>query len=454
MKTKEENLNMSRRISAEVAAAGGRAYYVGGFVRDRVMGKEKEAADIDIEVHGIAPDTLHAILDGLGGVMTVGESFGIYSLRSYGIDVAMPRLETATGRGHRDFETFVDPFIGPEKAAMRRDFTCNALMEDVLSGEILDYFGGLEDIKNKILRHVSGRSFPEDPLRVLRAAQFSARLGFAVAPETTELCRRIPLDTLSAERVEGELKKALLQAERPSVFFAVLRACGQLGTWFPEAETLIGVGQNPRFHAEGDVWNHTMLVLDEAAKVRGKAKEPYYFMLSALCHDFGKPATTEVIDGVLHSYGHETVGVPVASQFVRRLSHEKKLTKYVENMVLLHMQPCVLALQDASVKSTNKLFDKSVLPHDLILVALSDSHGMRHEYPYVDKEDWMWERLRLYEELMAQPAVTGDDLIRAGLRPDGNFKEILSYAHKLHLAGIPKENALVQTLRYAEKLKN
>ena len=227
----------------------------------------------------------------------------------------------------------------------------------------------------------------------------------------------------------------------------------QLGTWFPEAETLIGIEQNPRFHAEGDVWNHTMLVLDEAAQVRAKAKEPYYFMLSALCHDFGKPATTAEKDGVLHSYGHETAGVPVASQFVRRLSHEKKLTKYVENMVLLHMQPCVLALQDASVKSTNKLFDKSVLPHDLILVALSDSHGMRHEYPYVDKEDFLWERLRLYEELMKQPAVTGDDLIRAGLRPDGNFKEILSYAHKLHLAGIPKENALVQTLQYAKKCK-
>jgi len=452
MKTLAENLNMAETIAKKVANAGGRAYFVGGFVRDRVMNRVGLAADIDIEVHGLEPEKLHAILGEIGGVMTIGQSFGIYSLGGYGIDVAMPRTETATGRGHKDFETFVDPFIGPEKAAMRRDFTCNSLMEDVLSGEIIDNFGGLEDIKNRVLRHTNDRSFPEDPLRVLRAAQFASRLGFMVAPETTELCKKIPLDTLSKERIEGELKKALLTAEKPSVFFECMREFGQLSYWFPEIEALIGVRQNPKFHKEGDVWVHTMMVLDAAAGLREKAEEKYGFMLSALCHDLGKPATTSVKDGVIHSYGHENAGLEPTTAFIRRLTNEKNILKYVQNMVLLHMQPNILAMNNSSVKSSNKLFDRSVNPSDLILLSTADSLGMKFDREYFDALPYLWGRLEIFNEYMARPFVSGDDLIAAGLKPDGHFKEILDYAHKLRLAGIPKETALVQTLKYAEKL--
>ena len=194
----------------------------------------------------------------------------------------MPRSERATGRGHRDFSVCVDGFIGTKKAAERRDFTVNAIMEDVLTGEIIDHFGGREDLQRGILRHVNEKTFAEDPLRVLRLAQFAARFGFSVDESTKELCRKIDLSALSKERVEAELKKALLKSESPSVFFRVLRDVNGLDFWFPEIAQLTGVEQNPVFHPEGDVWVHTMEVLDRAVKYRDKTASPFAFMLSAL----------------------------------------------------------------------------------------------------------------------------------------------------------------------------
>ena len=172
-------MEMARRIGQRVAAQGGRVYYVGGCVRDRLLGKDSQ--DVDIEVHGVTPEALEGILDSLGERLQMGVSFGIYGLKHVCLDIAMPRTEQATGRGHRDFAVSVDPFLGTQKAAMRRDFTINALMEDVLTGEVLDPFGGQEDLRRGILRHVNAQTFVEDPLRVLRAAQFAARFGFSVA---------------------------------------------------------------------------------------------------------------------------------------------------------------------------------------------------------------------------------------------------------------------------------
>ena len=451
MKSPDEALAVAGRIAQSVNKAGGRAYFVGGFVRDRISGKTSSSPDIDIEVHGLEPEKLKKLLSDIGNVMTIGESFGIYSLRGFNIDVAMPRSERLTGRGHRDFETTVDPFIGTKKAAMRRDFTINAMMEDILTGEITDHFGGRQDLENRILRHVNDRSFPEDPLRVLRCAQFAARFDFGVAPETLELCRHIPLDSLSAERVDGELKKAMLRASRPSVFFEFLRAADGLDVWFPEAKALIDVPQDPRFHKEGDVWTHTMMVLDQAAARREAASNPYAFMLAALCHDFGKPQTTEFVNGAIHSYGHENAGIGIADGFIRRITNEKNILRYVLNMVMLHMQPNAMAAQHSSVKATNRLFDRSADPCGLIQLAVADSLGMSFDREYYPSEPFLSERYEIYKETMSKPYVTGKDLIDAGLHPGDGFGDILDYAHKLRLAGIEKESALRQTLAYARK---
>lgn len=443
---------MARAVAEAVAREGGRTYYVGGLVRDQLLGRENK--DIDIEVHGVTVQTLEAILDSLGERLELGASFGIMGLRHYELDIAMPRSETATGRGHKDFAVFVDPFLGEEKAARRRDFTMNALMQDVLSGEILDFFGGREDMARGLIRHVDDRSFVEDPLRALRAAQFAARFGFTVAEETVKLSAKMDLAALPGERIMGELEKALLKAEKPSIFFEQLRNMRQLSVWFPEAEALIGLGQNPAFHPEGDVWTHTMQVLDEAARLRPAAKEPLWFMLAALCHDMGKAVTTEEAGGVLHAYGHEKKGLAVVKRFLSRLTREGKLTRYVQNMTELHMKPNMLVGAGAQVKSYMRMYDRSVCPEDLLLLAKADHLGRIAPgtdrsallASYAETEGKLREMLALYEERMRQPYLQGRDLIAAGLEPGPPFTQALALARKLRLAGRPKEEQLKQAL--------
>ena len=445
-----DDQKMAREVARRVSEKGGRTFYVGGFVRDALIHRENK--DVDIEVHGISPKCLEEILDSLGQRMTIGESFGIFGLKGYSLDIAMPRKEEARGQGHKDFDIFVDPFIGTEAAARRRDFTFNALMQDVLTDEIVDHFGGVEDLKSGVLRHVNDKSFAEDPLRVLRAAQFAARFEFRVAEETIALCSRMELQHLPRERIEGELKKALLKAEKPSIFFEALREMNQLDHWFPEVKALIGVQQNPKYHSEGDVWTHTMMVLDEAARLRERTANPYWFMLSALTHDFGKAVCTEEKDGVLHAYQHEINGLPLAETFLRRITHETKLIEYVLNMVEYHMKPNTVAGARSAKKVTTRMFDLSVDPEGLICIALADDRGRITQEPATDHTEFLYERLEVFRELMARPYVMGRDLIEAGLKPCVEFTEILKHAHKLRLAGVPKESAMKQTLAYARGL--
>lgn len=439
----KSDLKMAQMIAERVRDCGGRTYFVGGYVRDRFLNIENK--DIDIEVHGISEECFHSILDDLGEKQIFGESFRVYSLKGYSLDISLPRKENRA-------ET--DPFIGSKASAKRRDLTCNALMQDVLSGEVIDYFGGIKDMECGILHHCDDVTFAEDPLRVLRVARLSAELGFSVDADTILLCRSLNLSALPRERVEGELKKAFLLSEHPSVFFEVLREMEQLEVWFPELKALIGVEQNPRHHMEGDVWTHTMLVLDEAVRYRDRSSDPFGFMLAALCHDYGKAICTERIKGELHSYQHEIKGLPLVQSFLERITSEKKLQRYVLNMVELHMRPNFIAAADASVKSTNKMFDLAVSPEDLLFLSFADGFGTHSPVPYVPKEEYLYERLAIYREYMARPYVKGKDLMDAGLTPNADFSEILGYAHKLRLAGIEKNNALKQTLAYARKLQS
>ncbi len=449
MHTTEEARQTANRIATAVAAVGGRVYYVGGYVRDRLCGRENP--DIDIEVHGVTPAQLEAILDTCGERLAIGESFGIYALRGYAIDIAMPRREHAIGRGHRDFSVTVDPFIGTEQAAARRDFTVNAMMQDVLTGELVDHYGGQEDLRRGVLRHVSDATFSEDPLRVLRAAQFAARLGFAVAPATVALCRTMDLTTLPRERIEGEWRKALLTAATPSVFFTTLREMHQLDHWFPELKALIGVPQPPQWHAEGDVWNHTMMVLDAAAAYRDCVENPYALMLAALAHDVGKTVTTTVDGDAIHAYGHETAGLPIAERLLTRITHDKSAVADALTLIEHHMKPNALAAADAAVKATNRLFDRVSDPQALIGIAAADNAGRITASPVPDYTAWLTERLAAYRACMARPHVAGRDLIAAGLPADSRFADYLAYAHKLRLAGVDKDTALKQTLAYARQ---
>lgn len=450
-RTETPALRCARDFAKAVGARGGRAYFVGGCVRDTFLGLESK--DFDIEVHGIDQLDLEHILESFGTVARVGESFGVYKLAGNDIDVALPRTEVKVGDGHRDFDVAVNPQLGIKEAARRRDFTMNALYEDVLTGEVVDCYGGLADMRAGIIRHVDDETFGEDPLRALRAAQFAARFEMHVDERTTALCATMPLEHLPHERIAEETKKALLKARRPSLYFRELRAMNQLKGWFDEVGALIGVEQNPCFHPEGDVFEHTMLVVDRAAALCEKASWPLGLMLSALCHDMGKPQTTFQLEtGRIVSYGHENEGIAVAQAFVGGVFHEKRLSRYVVNMVRLHMRPGSLLNANAKQKSFTKLFDESCCPADLCLLAQADWEGSTGGEPFSTVAERLAGHLQCFEELMARPYVTGDDLIAAGIAPGLEMGEVLKFAHKVRLAGVEKDEALKQCLGFYHSL--
>lgn len=258
-------MNKDILLASKVKEKGGRAFYVGGYVRDLLLNIPNK--DIDIEVHGIAEKDLVAILNEIGEVDYYGRSFGIYALRHEDIEVALPRSEKVLGTGHRDFEISVDPDMGYKNAALRRDFTINALMMDVLSHKILDYFNGIYDLNKGIIRHVNDVSFAEDPLRVYRAAQFASRFGFKIDERTVELCKGIDTFVLSRERIEEELKKALLKAERAEIFFECLKEMNQKDVWFKGVNNL------------------SCLMKYESNRINADNK--YYFMVLLLALDNG-----------------------------------------------------------------------------------------------------------------------------------------------------------------------
>lgn len=450
MNTFEQDMALARTIADRVAAAGGRAMFVGGVVRDGLTGTP--CKDIDIEVYGLAPQALRALLAGLGEVVEKGASFGVFGLAHSNLDIAMPRKERRTGGRHTDFDVSVDPNLSFEAASMRRDFTINAMMRDVRTGELVDCWGGEADLRAGVIRHVNDATFPEDALRVFRAAQFAARLNARVAPETVALCARMDVSEITRERVFDELAKALLKAERPSEFFRVLRRMDHLRAFFPEVAACIGVAQNPVYHPEGDVFEHTMLVLDCAAALRDRAQWPLGFMLAALTHDLGKAVATEVQpDGRITAYGHEVQGLPLCEAQLARLTNQAKLIAYAKNMMWLHMRPNVLAQCRSKKKKTRQLFDMSVCPEDLILLARADASG-KLDAPYDEaNERFLRERLADYREIMARPMVTGKDLIAAGLKPGPDFSRWLDRARQLHFAGQERDRALKQVLAEARR---
>lgn len=453
------NYDFAVQVAKEVNEIGGTAYFVGGCVRDSILGIPNK--DIDIEIHNVTPYILKNILKGLGNVQsrTVGNNFGIYNIDGYDLDIALPRKETAIGKGHNDFRIDVDAYLPLKDSARRRDFTINALMENVLTGEIKDYFGGLDDLHNGIIRHIDDKTFTEDPLRVLRACQFAARFNFEIASETINLCKTMDLSTLPKERIAGELTKVLLKAKKPSLFFNSLYECGQT-EWFKEVYALKGIEQDNEYHPEGDVYIHTMSVLDQAGELfsTGIDEPDRYlpFMLSALCHDFGKVNTTEMNNkGKLCALNHELTGIPIANEFLNRIYNNKSFIKYVDNMIEYHMKAHSCFNNHSKTKTTNLMFDKLLYPKDFIQLVYADSTG--HDLNNLDnrqfnmflnkamaESEFLTDRYFDYGKKISEPHITADDLIELGLKPSPLFTTILDKAWNMHLKGIKKEHVLKQ----------
>jgi tRNA nucleotidyltransferase (CCA-adding enzyme) len=432
-------LEIAREIAGVVRAAGGRALIVGGWVRDRLMGRASK--DIDIEVFGIGADALKSLLQRFGSVNTVGESFTVYKVA--GLDVSLPRRESKTGRGHKGFTVTGDPALSIEEAARRRDFTINAISWDPLTDEYLDPFHGREDLQRGLLRAVDARTFGEDSLRVLRAIQFAARFEFAIDPGTKELCRRIPLDDLPAERVWGEIEKLLLRARKPSIGFELALELGVIRTLFPELEACVGCAQEPEWHPEGDVWVHTLLVIDEARKRIDDLDYPRQVtvMLGAVCHDLGKPATTAFVDGRIRSLEHEEEGVAPATRVLDRLNvHSMQgfdVRREVLGIVANHLKPGMFC--KATPPAGDGAFRRLAQKVDLELlarVAKADCEGRGGGFD-CSAMDWFVERARALgvEHAPPEPLVKGRHLLEIGVVPGPALGEVLRQVYERQLDG-------------------
>jgi len=442
---------MIREIAQAVHDLGGRALLVGGCVRDEILGIP--CYDIDCEVHGIAPQRLRELLSQIGGIDESGALYGIYTIKDMGLDIALPRKETRTGPGHRDFEVTVHPDLSPKEAAARRDFTVNAIMRDALTGEYVDPYGGMEDLKNGVLRAVPGGQFEEDPLRVLRGAQFAARFHLTPDEKTMEKMRRMPVKNLSAARVWAETKKALEMADQPDVYFRILEKANALEPFFAELAALRKASQNQVYHPEGDAFEHTMLVLDEAAQIRNQMTDPLAFMLAALCHDLGKANTTRKNDkGAWASIGHERTGVPLCEKMLTRLSISKSIIAYVQNMCALHMRVHTCYYGRARVSRTNVLFDESVNPEELAWLAVCDSRGTGKPRSAADEEEeFIFERLAVYKAVIESGMPAANMLIDMGIKPGPDIKKALAYAREQRLCGKTMEEAITCAVRKIKK---
>ena len=287
-----------------------KTYLVGGAVRDRLLGLP--VTERDWVVVGATPDELKAL-----GYRSVGKDFPVFLHPDTKEEHALARTERKTAKGYQGFEFHTEAGVTLEDDLKRRDLTINAIAEDA-QGQLVDPYGGVQDIEARVLRHVSP-AFAEDPVRVLRAARFAARfapLGFKLAPETVALMRGMvedgEVDALVPERVWQETLKAL-SCERPSMYFEVLRECGALTRVFPELDRLWGVPQPAKWHPEIDTGVHVMMVLDQAARLSKDATVRY----AALTHDLGKGTTPA--DILPHHYGHEERSVKLVEAMSERL---------------------------------------------------------------------------------------------------------------------------------------
>ncbi|MEM6797360.1 MAG: HD domain-containing protein [Acidobacteriota bacterium] len=422
-------------LVSDLRDAGGRAYLVGGCVRDAILGEA--IRDLDVEVYGLDVETLQSVLSRRFDLDVVGRSFGVLKIRHLAIDVALPRRESKRGRGHRGFLVDGDPHMSLSEAASRRDFTINALAFDPESGELLDPAGGARDLEERRLRHVSEK-FAEDPLRVLRGMQMAARFELRADPGTVALCRSMEPEGLAPERIFEEWRKLVLKGRRPSLGLKFLRDSGWIDQ-FPELRALIHCPQNPRWHPEGDVWIHTLHVMDAFADERlGDAWEDLVVGLACLCHDLGKPITTAFTEGAWRSPGHEEAGEAPTRSFLGLMSEQKKLADEVVPLVREHLRPIALFKAGSGAAAVRRLARRVGRIDRLIRVCRADHRG-RPPIPWdgFPAGAWLLERaeaLRVSSDAPS-PLVLGRHLIALGLKPGRHFGPMLERCFEAQLDG-------------------
>ncbi|MBC2607189.1 CCA tRNA nucleotidyltransferase [Pelagicoccus albus] len=438
-----------RQALHSLETQGGVCRVVGGSVRDALLGIAPK--DFDVEVYGLELENIAKALAPLGKTDLVGKAFAVVKLWTHGeeYDFAIPRRESKTGSGHRGFTIEANAHLSEFEAIQRRDFTINALLYDHSKGEVIDYAGGLEDLSNGILRHVSP-AFEEDPLRVLRAMQFAGRFKLELHDETAELCRRIGHEywTLAKERIWLEWQKWASKSKSLAHGMRALEKSGWI-CYFPELNALRGLPQDPLWHPEGDAWTHTLHCLDALIRetdwleLTESQRAPLAF--GVLCHDLGKARCTRwaLKRGEKHwiSPGHDNQSVWLAEQFFESmrspLEIREKVMTLVGNHHFLNTAPDE-GHSDASIRRLSKRLAPATT-RQLVYVMKSDHLGRP---PLVSEAQTariakFEERIRELDLVESAPAplLLGRHLVSRGLKPGPGFKRILDQAYDAQLGG-------------------
>ncbi len=436
-------------IVAAIARAGGRAFLVGGAVRDLLL--SEEIKDLDIEVHGISLESLQAILSQFGPVSLIGKAFGVLRLHTIDADWSLPRTDSSG----RHPQVAIDPGMSIADAFKRRDLTINAMGIDLTTFELVDPWGGCHDLQQKILRAPDAKLFIEDPLRLFRVMQFIGRFDFKPDAQLNEICARMSLEGISVERIEAEFDKLLLKSARPSLGLRWLKAIGRLQEIFPELAATVGVEQEPEWHPEGDVFEHTMQALDAGVPLSYDSSQQKLIALYALiCHDLGKAVTTRMIDGRVRSHGHEVDGVPLATALLKRITRRVDLIAAVEKIVRHHMAPGLLPANGAKLSAYKRLATKlapEVSMELLTKVAFADSRGrnpvsslpLSIDVPLVEQFLRMAQEAHVATQPEA-PILQGRDLLSM-MAPGPAMGELLKKAYDIQIdEGIKDKQELIR----------
>lgn len=433
----------------DALALRGRVYLVGGIVRDMLLYGKSDYHDVDVEIYDLDIDEVERILMDFGQVNQVGKSFGVLKLAKLpNFDFALPRIEHKTGNHHRDFTVEIHKNLDLYVASSRRDFTINAIMYDYKNEEIIDLHHGLEDLHHRCLRMVNSETFVEDPLRILRLAQFVARLEFGVEDQTRQCCKTMVaqgmLKELSPERVFEEYNK-LLMAPTPSLGLVFLR---EIDALFKPLQQLQYCQQRLDYHPEGNVMNHTLLVVDLAAQYKNKTSWPLAFMWGALLHDIGKPLVTTPTGS---APGHNESGVAVFEDYFGSFFNHKKMKKYIVTIIYYHMHLMNMARnhsKDYSFYRLLKAIDGIMPIYDLVWISKCDKLG-RASYqiePILQLDAFVKDKVSRLGDQALKPIVTGTDLIALGFQEGKTFKDLLNWAYDLQMRGHSYES-IIQLLK-------
>ena len=451
-------------IISHLKSQGYLSLIVGGAVRDSFLGIKSK--DIDVEVYGLDYNTLTNILEPFGKIDLVGKKFGIIKItdkEKNTYDFSIPRRDNKIGKGHKGFNVEFDQSITPKEAASRRDFTVNSLAYNPISKTVYDFFGGIEDLNNKVLRATSP-AFAEDSLRVLRGMQFSSRFGFDIEPETAKMCASLKHEPLVIERVSEEWMKLFTKGKYPEKTLQYLIDTEWIDN-YPELKMIVGVPQDKEWHPEGTVDAHLSISIQQAARIADrdnlKGDERAVILLSALCHDLGKSTTTqtEIKDGKerITSKGHDIESADLARSFMDRIGIKKEISAQVIPLVKMHMfhldydstskKANVLQLADRIYPATIEQLEKMI----------EIDHSSRPPLPggVPDEAQQMVNHAReknVYKG-KSEPLIQGRDIMYLFPFPGPAVGETLKYVRNLQLQGIIRtpEEAIKRADEYAMK---